>query len=248
MARREITLDPLTTLSLFIQPMKNGNVLGSATGFVVEHHNASYLVTNWHVLAGKNPETGEQLARDCPTDIAIWHHREPLGHWQSVTQPLFDRAGNHLWVEHPQGNNVDVVALPLDLSHGTQTFPLDLSLADVDMAAYCAMPVHILGFPLGLAASGRFPIWKTGHIASEPEIDVEGRPLFLIDATTRGGMSGSPVFARQVGSRMDRAGNLIVQPGMFTRFLGIYAGRIGTNVEVGRVWKPGVIAETVEGV
>jgi hypothetical protein len=33
------------------------------------------------------------------------------------------------------------------------------------------MPVSIIGFPLGKGARGTLPIWVTGFIASEPDVD-----------------------------------------------------------------------------
>ena len=44
-----------------------------------------------------------------------------------------------------------------------------------------------------------FPIWKRGSIASEPEIPIDGKPMFYIDTATRQGMSGAPVFAQTSG-------------------------------------------------
>src|SRR5258708_9345682 len=55
----------------------------------------------------------------------------------------------------------------------------------------------LIGFPLGLVDRTTpvhvLPIYKTAHIASEPHLDFQGRPIVIIDGTTRRGMSGSPV-------------------------------------------------------
>ena len=37
--------------------------LGCATGFFAEHKGQLVLATNWHVVAGRNPENGEVLQR-----------------------------------------------------------------------------------------------------------------------------------------------------------------------------------------
>ena len=45
------------------------------------------------------------------------------------------------------------------------------------------MAISVIGFPLALTPIGLFPIWKTGHIASEPEVPYKViYPAFLIDA------------------------------------------------------------------
>ena len=117
------------------------------------------------------------------------------------------------------------------------------SLADANVVPQVAMPVSIIGFPLGLTGPGVFPIWKTGHIASEPALDYKAEPLFLIDATTRGGMSGSPVVFRATGGYKQKTGEYIISSGPVTLFLGIYSGRLHKASEIGRVWRPRLIKE-----
>jgi len=149
------------------------------------------------------------------------------------------------WLEHKKGRSVDVVALPLQNAGDDVTvYPFDLSLAEVDMVPEVAMPVSIIGFPLGFTSAGFFPIWKTGHIASEPNLDYQGEPLFLIDATTRGGMSGSPVVLRLTGGYKKKDGSVIMSSsGCKTLFLGIYSGRLPRDSEIGRVWRPRLVNE-----
>ena len=109
------------------------------------------------------------------------------------------------------------------------------------------MPVSIIGFPLGLTSEGAFPIWKSGHIASDPDLDYNGLPAFLIDATTRGGMSGSPVVLRLLGGYSTRSGSTIMtQTRPSTLFLGIYSGRVHGESEIGIVRRPKVISEVLE--
>jgi hypothetical protein len=85
-------------------------------------------------------------------------------------------------------------------------------------------------------------LWKTGHIASEPESDFMGKPVVIVDATTRPGMSGSPVIVREFAiDGIHVASN---------RFVGIYTGRIGLNdgrdSALGEVFKPKVIHEIMK--
>jgi hypothetical protein len=171
------------------------------------------------------------------------HSSARLGSWLRVRETLHISDGNPRWIEHPLGRQVDIVALPL-LAVGPDValYPLDLSLSDVDMIAQPAMPVSIIGFPYGLTAAGSMPIWKMGYIASEPEIDYEGQAVFLVDATTRPGMSGSPVILRLSSFRM-RNGAAQLGGTVRTRFMGVYPGRIHDDAEIGRVWRSEVIRE-----
>jgi hypothetical protein len=121
-------------------------------------------------------------------------------------------------------------------------YPLDLAFARTDVLVQPAMTVSIIGYPLGLTAHGAWPIWKTGHIASEPDLDYNDMPCFLVDATTREGMSGSPVVLRFWGGYPKRDGSKTIG-GSVTSFLGIYSGRIHKDSEIGLVWRPRVIGE-----
>lgn len=133
------------------------------------------------------------------------------------------------------------MAIPVSIPDTCTIYPLDLASGVFDMIVSPSEPVSIVGFPLGLASAGKFPIWKTGHVASDLDLDYEGKPLFLIDATTKPAMSGSPVIARRIGSYRSTAGlNLGADA---VRFLGVYSGRVNENIDasIGYVWKPHVI-------
>ncbi|MEX2672460.1 MAG: serine protease [Phycisphaeraceae bacterium] len=238
-------IDELSTTSLCLEVLEHGRIIGYATGFVVKHRGAPFLITNWHVVSATNPLTNEEKAM--PTAMRVWHHRSKLGNWTSVDEPLLDENKEPLWIEHPTGKAVDVVALPLTIFAGSDVrfHPLSLDMAEFDLAIACGEPVQVIGFPQSFTGRGRLPIWKTGHIASEPEIDYDDQPVFLIDATTRGGMSGSPVVARRLNGYATRGGGTVIGNGG-TRFLGVYAGREGETSEIGRVWKSCVIQDVLE--
>ena len=75
---KSILIDPLTIISLHIEIYFNDVHLSNATGFLCKKDDDFYLVTNWHVLSGRNPETNEPLSKELaiPNKIKIWHHRK----------------------------------------------------------------------------------------------------------------------------------------------------------------------------
>jgi hypothetical protein len=176
------------------------------------------------------------------------HHSVKGLDWRfEIVEPLHDSNGPR-WLEHPTRRDIDVVALPLSSVGGdVKLYPFDLALADIDMIPEPAMPVAIIGYPFGLATGGAWPIWKTGHIASDPDLDYNGRPAFLIDATTRGGMSGSPVVLRLHGGYRTSKNHYVISGGTSTRFLGVYSGRIHGQAEIGHVWRSHVVNEILRG-
>jgi hypothetical protein len=248
---REILIDPLSGTSLRVLPKFGETVLGKATGFTIRCEDKLFLVTNWHVVSGRSADTLACLDKkkaSIPDRLTVsFHAANLLGQWIDVDIPLLDQEGRHDWIEHPTGHLVDVVALLLPANPAIEIFPLDLALAGVDLVAQPAAPVCVIGFPFGLGTGGNWPIWKTGHIASDPSLDYEpGKPAFLIDATTRSGMSGSPVIIRMSGGFPTAGGGFMIGGGTRTRFVGIYSGRIHAKSEVGRVWRPFVLEEILK--
>jgi hypothetical protein len=258
--KRPLIVDPFSLPSLLIQPCANGNVLSSATGFAVIEAGSPHLVTNLHVVTGRDTETDRLLSQTgaVPDALRIFHHsalvRGQAGAWCVSDEPLFTENGAPRWLahparsikdtEHPTEYDVDIAALPLLYApeDAVALHPVDLSWADADVLVAPGLPVSIIGYPFGRAGGGFFPIWKTGHVASDPDAHWSGR-YFLVDATTREGMSGSPVLYRSPGMYQRSDGAIIL--GAANRLMGIYSGRIQDNSEIGIVWQPQLIREVV---
>lgn len=111
------------------------------------------------------------------------------------------------------------------------------------------------------------PIWKSGTVASEPDADFNGKPLFLVDSATFEGMSGSPVLAYAHGGYETVEGGYTASPGFETQLLGIFSSfytkeqflhlskgpadsGIGVNqvisLELNDVWKAQLIVDMIE--
>ena len=171
--------------------------------------------------------------------------------------PLFGGAEDKkpIWTEHPTyGRRFDAVAIPLGID-GTRIIPANAESLDLDkIRVYPSMDTFVVGFPRGMSGGGHFPIWKRATIATEPDVDLDGLPRFYIDTATREGMSGSPVYAQEVGywlpeGESDRGKALI---GKGRRFVGVYSGRLGADDEfkaqLGIVWKESALIPLVESV
>lgn len=236
--------------SLLLQMQFQGQQLATGTGIVAEAPSGPVLVTNWHNVTGRNPQTKEPLSSTgaVPDEIVIVHNRSgKLGEWVERTEKLVVDAKPR-WVEHPQhGDKLDVVALPLQHLDDVQLYPY-AGLGENDPKIFCgpADAVSVVGFPFGLQAGGSLAVWATGFVASEPDIDFDSRPVFLIDCRTRPGQSGSAVIAYRSGGMvaMEDGGSAAFS-GPVTRFLGIYSGRVNAQSDIGLVWKATAVREVV---
>lgn len=149
--------------------------------------------------------------------------------FQILVEPTLDDNGAARWFEHPvHGRRVDVVALPLNVATDLGFISYEL----IDIPETYLRPgsgVSIVGFPFGLTGGGAFGIWTHGFVASEPQIDLDNLPKFLVDARTRRGQSGSPVV------------------GGTSVLLGIYSGRVNEQSDLGIVWKVNALREILRG-
>jgi len=233
------TFHPLSRCTTPVEAYFNETSLGVSTGFFYKQNGQHYLVTNWHVLTGRDPVTGKHISKNAgePNRIKIWHHRTD-GNRQVGFLPLEDNCTN-LWLQHDQyGSKTDVVALPLEPDDRFQFFPID-ELEDrppQEFGPFVGKEVFVLGYPFGKLATklSVFPIWKRASIATELGFMVEDLPCLLIDTATRKGMSGSPV---------------VYVMGEFLQFMGVYSGRFGADdldeIQLGRVWRDSVLRDVV---
>ncbi len=239
------TVNAWSIVPLYLETFFDDTSLGIATGFTIERGGRVFLITNKHVVTGRHAQTNAILHPQSaiPNKVRVSFHAEQLGVWIEKTISLENGEGVPAWLSH-QNPKVDVVALPIEVSD-IHFYHLDTSLADFDMVLEPSETVSIIGFPHGIRTIGKVAVWKTGHIASDLDIDCDGLPLSFIDATTKRGMSGSPVIAKRIGDyRTSTALHNLSGGGV--RFLGIYSGRYTdalTNIEVGCVWKPQILEE-----
>ena len=230
----------------------NGHVLGSATGFFWRDESERFLVTNWHVLAGRHPKTMKALHKDCavPDEIEYVQFIADETYEENYEEVVRTRVrlegdhGNPVWLEHPvHGSKVDVAAIQIppgtliETPHGkryTRIYPINGDITTLVEILRQVPPwrairremgddMFVLGFPLGLTPTGHFPIWKRASVASEMDVLLDGRPAFLIDTATREGMSGSPVIHRTFEIAQTPTGFL--KPKLVDAFVGVYSGR-----------------------
>ncbi len=239
--------------SLFLQMMLNRNNLASGTGFIANAPRGPVLITNRHNVTGRNNTTGETLSSNghTPDEIVIMHNKAGnLGQWVERNEPLYDDDDNPLWIEHPTlGATVDFVALPLTQLDDVDLHPYSLGVGDPQILVAPSDTVSVVGFPFGLSGGGALAIWATGFMATEPEINQNNLPTFLIDCRARPGQSGSAVIAHRSGGMIAMEdGGSTAFGGPVTKFLGIYSGRINAQSDLGIVWKAAAIKELSDSI
>ena len=241
---------------LFGDPAKEEAII-TGSGFVLEHAEEFFLITNGHIVTGRDRLTEKPLGRaSLPRTLRVKIPVEgpevesgmALLGTQTMTLDLYDDQGRALWFSHPHaGLKFDVVALPLvkparrfpDLIGSY--LPYHFSNDAPDLAP--PDELSVVGFPFGLHGGVSTAVWVRGSVATEPDFLYQGEPCFLIDARTREGQSGSPVIQRRIAG--DSASSDY-------HLRGVYSSRVNPaetskSSDLGRVWTSDVIAQILEG-
>ncbi|OYZ00135.1 MAG: hypothetical protein B7Y37_11560 [Sphingobacteriia bacterium 28-36-52] len=223
--------------SIYIIAQKGQTPLWSGTGFFLQVKNTIYLITNNHIVGGKyhkdevkrNNKT--EILKDTQPDILrIRLYDEKLGSFKFETLGLSDSRGNLLYIkfydnEKDINSLLDVVAIPIS---GVNNLNTKLRIYGYDSTSIGKIPLYnsqqlfVIGYPQNTI--NFYPIWKSGTIASEPNFISVGVSSFYIDATTRKGMSGSPVVFRD-NKINDPKGGVSFLSGLTTKLIGIYSAQ-----------------------
>ncbi len=259
-----ININPYSLASYYVEPFFNDIALSKATCFFVRRNEKIYLITNWHVVSGKDADTLtvlDQTYAAIPNKLRVFLPEKAGDDSLSfdsntfIDIDLYNFDGQPLWYELKQSDRmIDVVAIPFEMDPGSLfLMPIDDAAEPFNerTAIEITSEVYVIGFPFGRIA-GPIPIWKKASIASEPEFDIDEFPYIFADTATREGMSGSPVvfFKQRPASLISEKDNLFSRH--FTKIVGVYSGRIGANnqhlgdAQLGRVWKANIIDKLIE--
>ena len=264
---------------------------GSAFFFEIDEH--WFLITNWHNVSGKHFLTKGPLSRRLPTRLVAKLSTYQIEDVRSkgprsfgITPydvPIYGSDGEPLWFEHPKmGSYCDLIALPMKRPESCPEFMHNAAnrISNTRIPVEPGCTVFVIGFPRSISVGFGLPLWKSGYIASEPHYDVtvggqpqkyggmiggDTLPAFFIDARTRAGMSGSPVFAHFIGSwdlsdpyqaidldepNLWRRNDVVLFGSGCREFVGCYSGHIASNEEeaaLGLCWRKDVIEDVCRG-
>ncbi|MBO6830091.1 MAG: trypsin-like peptidase domain-containing protein [Muricauda sp.] len=227
--------------SLYIEVFKDDVILGKATGFIVKSKTQNYLITNWHVVTNKDSKTGLWLNPKkpiSPNKVKILHNSTTLGNYSIKEEKITDDKGRKLFKDFTFGNKiVDVVAIPLkDTISDVKLYPVDYTKTSDSLVVMPTDRVFILGFPKGFRSAPAFPVWKSGLIASEPDIDQEGKPIIWVDLIGYPGMSGSPVYLITDKLTYKNGDSAQLFGGKESFFMGVFSHGY-MDISTGALWK-----------
>jgi hypothetical protein len=198
---------------------------GSGTGFLFSHkiggQEYPFVVTNKHVVMGIREGALSFLQRRDSLPTLGNGFRLRIDDWPQA------------WFGHPSPD-IDIAICPfapleahikqqhdVDLFYrhvSSDTIPTADQVAELDAVE----SITFIGYPNGIWDSKNLlPVARRGTTASPIEVDFEGTPRFLIDASVFGGSSGSPVFILNQGTYAMKDGGIAL--GSRFHFVGVIA-------------------------
>lgn len=237
-----------TAQSLLVYQIGDSGLIGSGTAFIAEVKGNYYLITNWHVVTNREFYwSGTPLKKGgAPTKLEVIFQGKVLGDFTHAFIPLY-KGKKQKWIDLMFNNKItDVVAIPIPKYPNAQYYTVfNDTLIDPNREPVVSVmtDVFIVGFPHGESSFESWGLYKRGTVASEPELNLGDLPVFAIDATTKAGMSGSPVYFHSPNGYLTKGGAMMMGSGI-TRFIGVY-GAQKPDIEIGIVWKRDFIIDAL---
>jgi len=185
----------LTTVTRIRFPEESGH----ATGFYYNHNSDTYLITNHHVL--HNPDENHE-----PEQIEIYiRNSDNISSQNRHTVDISGGLGSD-WYTRPEYTNADVAVVPInpvlpsrnDDKKFAGSFGLNSDHLPEEHIRELIDPgnrVMVLGYP-GIFKDqlADLPVFRNTIISTSFGYRFNDRPIFVTDAKTHQGLSGSPVF------------------------------------------------------
>ena len=268
-AQTPADVEPASLMTTPVFLMNGHQAIQQGTGFFFAATKADgtpdtvFLVTNYHVVTGRPPLSKEAGLGD-RLQFLLHEYRTDVAKVRHLELPLYDTQHDPLWVTSQSAPEADLVLLPIPPSAyaGVALYVFTEAHTHGDIKMRPTSGATLLGYPFGFADTAHdLPVWKTGHIASEPTVDFDNHPLFLVDVSAFPGMSGSPVLAVANGIYENEDGQM--RSGRVLKLLGIFSAMpvvremkggvtspdgspaiaTETALQLGYVWKAALIAD-----
>jgi hypothetical protein len=231
--------DPLSTASFFVTTARNNRPMKIATGFLLMVKDRIYFITNNHVVGGEHMQReyhriyGKLMPPDSmPNQLVVRFPTDELSKFVPYNISINDAPDAVPYIKFYENelnpsSILDIVAIditklrmpadPLITFFRPQDFNDSLILNVTE-------PLFVVGFPGEFQGRIPYPVYKSATIASEPNLIAAGESIFLVDATTRQGMSGSPVVF--YGTRIRTATRISERISPVRYLIGIYSAQI----------------------
>jgi hypothetical protein len=189
----------LVNYSYIINGKDDTGFLTVGTGSIIHYIDKYYLVTNFHVLTGKDANTNEKFHELRNTNNAISIIFQPLDRKSNfivVVYPLFNSEGEPNFETFIfQNHIIDLSVMPIILPANASKFFFEI--ADINQSATYNENEHLMifGFPHGQFKNSWQPTEFPATAIKNPQFGASiFDPFVFFDVTPIKGTSGSPIY------------------------------------------------------
>lgn len=250
----------------------NVKVLGTATAFYYKYNDRMYLITNKHVVTGRDTFTGVLKSEkgSVPTALRVVVNVDVVNQDNSheyfeatLVYELYEDVScqtDKLWHEHHEHPMIDVVVLDVTERYHRSIEVIkevrNCKSCDWYYHDYCyeskihnvTENVFVVGFPFGYqttGADGWYAIWNNGTIASEYTKQL----VVPVDALLRKGVHAElDAFLIDAKTWKGQSGSPVLTnvSSEKAELLGVYSGRTDKDSSLGYVWKIKLVNDVIE--
>ncbi|SRR5260370_3247143 len=188
-----INVDPLYAGTSRVRGFRRSIETTSATAFAWTQDSRIYVVTNKHVILGRDFGNNPQPL----TSIRLRCHNSTNSNLSTdVNVDLFS-SGSPVWLEH-SNVGTDLVLIPTDSTTFAGLFFPPFSTDNFPPANLIigpGEPLVVIGYPLEFYDQvNNLPVVRSAALASAYPVPFMGLPMFITDANLHEGTSGAPVL------------------------------------------------------
>lgn len=204
-AQQKTNTDSLINYSYKIEGINNitKQYVNVGTGFIISHMGIDFLVSNYHVITGKDPSSGQKLNEltDTCTSIIVWFRSKTDIPFNKLYIQLYDSLGRLFSIYHANKDTLlDIAVIPLpknNLPLSTKKYTISFNEVDTMINWPENKKIYVVGFPKDFLDDE----WKPKIVqANSVTQKVRGNftiPNIFFDDTTSRGMSGSPTYIQK---------------------------------------------------
>jgi hypothetical protein len=199
--------ESLVNFSYIVNGRDSLGFITSGTGSIIHYIDKYYLITNYHVLTGKDYKTDKKFPalRDTNTSISIIFQPSKIGSSFVVNiYPLFDSKGKMNFETFKFKNQIiDISVMPIEIPDKVLNFAYEISDIDTSGTYEANRKLMIFGFPKGQFKNG----WQPTELDAMSLTNSQRGPFIFdpyvfFDEAPIPGMSGAPVYSYSVDNQI----------------------------------------------
>ena len=189
--------DSLLNYSYMLTQMDNDSVIGSGTGEIIHYAEKYYLVTNFHVLTGRDAKTNSNFkdSRGTVSDIAmVFQPKDNKSAFVPMVYPIYNSEGeDNFQVLKFNNQLIDIAVMPIVLPDKAAHYFFEITDLDTSTSYDSTSRLIFLGFPNGEFINTWQPTKRETRGVINPQKD-HFDPFVFIDSSPIIGMSGGALY------------------------------------------------------